>query len=39
MIAMTLQERISIGFWWLVGCAVTGYLALGVVDTLVVILQ
>lgn len=39
MVAVTFQERVSIGFWWLVGIAVTGYLALGIADTIVVIMQ
>ncbi len=36
---ISLQEKMSITFWWIVAVAVTAYLALGILDTLVVILQ
>lgn len=35
----TLEERLSIAFWWLVGVGITVYLFLGVVNTLMVVLE
>jgi hypothetical protein len=36
---VTLEEKVSQGFWWVVTLIVTTYLALGIVSTLVVILK
>jgi hypothetical protein len=35
----TFEERLSIAFWWLVGIGITVYLFLGVVNTLMVVLE
>jgi hypothetical protein len=35
----TFEENLSIAFWWLVGFGITVYLALGVVNTLMVVLE
>jgi len=36
---VTLEEKISIALWWVVAVGITGYLFLGVVNTLMVILK
>ena len=36
---ITLEEKISLAFWWAVAIGITIYLALGVVNTLVVVLE
>lgn len=36
---ISLQEKISITFWWIVAVGVTAYLAVGIIETLVVILR
>ncbi len=36
---LTLEEKLSISFWWLVALGITGYLCLGIANTVVVILQ
>jgi hypothetical protein len=35
----TFEENLSIAFWWLVGIGITVYLFLGVVNTLMVVLE
>jgi hypothetical protein len=35
----TFEERISLAFWWLVGIGITTYLFLGVINTLMVVLN
>lgn len=37
--AVTFEEKLSLGFWWVVALLITTYLALGVVNTLIVILR
>ncbi len=34
---VTLQEKLSMAFWWLIALGVTGYLILGIVNTFMVI--
>ena len=36
---VTTEEKISLGFWWVVGFAITAYLFLGIVNTLTVVLN
>jgi len=36
---LTLEEKISIAFWWLVSVAITTYLFLGIANTVIVVLQ
>ena len=33
------QDKLSLMLWWVIACGVTAYLALGIFNTLVVILQ
>ena len=35
----TFEERLSLTFWWMVGVGITGYLFLGVIRTLMVVLH
>ena len=35
----TFEERLSLAFWWLVGVGITVYLFLGVINTLMVVLN
>ena len=39
MMVTTFEERVSLAFWWMVGFGITGYLFLGVVNTLMVVLD
>jgi len=39
MMVTTVEERISLAFWWMVGVGITLYLFLGVVNTLMVVLH
>jgi hypothetical protein len=36
---VTLQERMSMAFWWLIALGVTTYLILGIINTAIVITQ
>ena len=33
------QDKLTLLLWWVIACGVTAYLALGILSTLVVILQ
>jgi hypothetical protein len=36
---ITLQEKMSLTFWWVIALGITTYLALGIANTLMVILE
>jgi hypothetical protein len=37
MMVITIEEKVSLAFWWVVAFAITGYLFLGIVNTFAVI--
>lgn len=36
---VTMQEKVSMTFWWVVAAGVTTYLMLGIVNTIIVVLH